>query len=337
MHIEEIRYGGEELLRVKQFLQKMEIDYIQDIEYTISIVEGEKIIGTGSVEGNVLKCIAIDPVYRGFGLAATIISNLMQYEVDRGILHVFLYTQPRNAQLFEKLGFFEILKTREIVFLENKKNGFENFRKRLLAETPKKNFENGMINGAIVANCNPFTKGHRYLIEKAAEKSDFLHVFLLSDQRMDFSVEERFEMVEKGICDLTNVVLHTTSDYLVSAATFPTYYYKDKKMAEKANCLLDIEIFTNLIAPALKITQRFIGTEPNCRITYQYNEMLKRILPEYAIQCVEIERIKIEETPVSASTVRKLLSVGEFEKVRNFVPDNTYTYLYNKMLKKVNS
>ncbi len=334
MHMEEIRSCGKELLRVKSFLQEMGIDYDTEIEYTICVVEDEKIIGTGSVEGNILKCIAIDPIYRGMGLTATIISNLLQYEVDRGILHVFIYTQPKNAGLFEPLGFHEILKTNEILFLENKKNGFKNYREILLAETPKMNFETGKINGAIVANCNPFTKGHRYLIEKASEACDFLHVFLLSDERIDFSLEERVEMVKNGIMDLHNVILHTTSDYLVSASTFPTYFYKDKKVAEQANCLLDIEIFSKIIAPMLGITKRFIGTEPNCRITNQYNEMLKSILPVYEIQCIEIERLKIGGTSVSASTVRKLLSAGDLEKVRDLIPDFTYSFLNNKMRNK---
>ena len=35
-------------------------------------------------------------------------------------------------------------------------------------------------------------------------------------------------MVKEGVKDLDRVILHQTSDYIISAATFPTYFMKEK-------------------------------------------------------------------------------------------------------------
>ena len=88
--------------------------------------------------------------------------------------------------------------------------------------------ENGMENkeseeiGAIVANCNPFTKGHRYLVEYAASRCKYLHLFILSEEQEFISSDARFHMVSEGVKDLKNVILHRTSDYLCLLYTSPS-------------------------------------------------------------------------------------------------------------------
>ena len=39
-------------------------------------------------------------------------------------------------------------------------------------------------------------------------------------------------MVKEGIRGLDNVILHHTSDYMISSATFPTYFLKTKYKAK---------------------------------------------------------------------------------------------------------
>ena len=90
-------------------------------------------------------------------------------------------------------------------------------------------------------------------------------------------------MVKKGISGMERIILHWTSDYMISAATFPTYFFKDKVQGQRANCQLDLQLFAEKIAPQLHITKRFAVTEPNCSVTGMYNKQMKEVLPDYGI------------------------------------------------------
>ncbi|MGL4792023.1 MAG: [citrate (pro-3S)-lyase] ligase, partial [Anaerotignaceae bacterium] len=301
-------FRGKDLDKLKAFLKKMNLEYDEGIEYSICILNDEyEIIGTGSVDENVIKCIAISPEYQGEGHSATIITNLIQYEFEKARTHIFVYTKPENRPMFGDLGFYTVFQTENVLFMENKSKGFESFLEGLKKETPTDAFNKECKIGAIVANCNPFTLGHRYLVEYASKACDYVHLFILSDNRNFFSANDRYEMVKLGIEWLDNVILHKTLDYMISAATFPTYFFKDKIQGEEANCKLDLELFGSKIAPKLGITKRFVGTEPFCKVTNSYNSAMKKILPDYGIEIEEILRKTNEETPVSASEVRKYL------------------------------
>ena len=297
---------GYELERLKEFLKSMDLDYDTGIEYSICLEDEDyRIIAAGSVEENVLKCIAISPDHQGEGLSGTIISHLTQYEFEKGRSHLLMYTKPKNQAMFEDLGFYTILKT----------------------ESPEDALKEGKVIGAIVANCNPFTLGHRYLIETALKQCDYLHLFVLSDKRTFYSASERYEMVKEGVKDLDRVILHQTSDYIISAATFPTYFMKEKTEAGKANCRLDLELFGKRIAPELHITKRFVGTEPNCAVTDCYNVTMKEVLPGLGIEVTEIQRKEQEGTAISASRVRQAVKEGKTEEIRGLVPESTWKHI----------
>ncbi|WP_097002368.1 [citrate (pro-3S)-lyase] ligase [Lacrimispora amygdalina] len=331
MRLEGSPFHGKELERLREFLACNQLDYDEEIEYTICLLdENYRIVATGSAHENVLKCIAVDPEARGFGLAATIVSALVQYEFDKGRSHILLYTKPGNQEMFENLGFYSVLKTGEILFMENRKEGFYHFIRRLKEETPKEALLPGPVIGCMVVNCNPFTNGHRYLVEQAKNYCDYLHVLVLSDDRSLFKAEERYQLVKEGVRDLSGVIVHRSSDFVISAATFPTYFMKEKAQAQKANCLLDLTLFARRIAPELGITRRFVGTEPNCAITSQYNEEMKQILSQYGIEVMEFERKKIKGTAVSASAVRIWYEKGDFNHIKDVVPQSTLEYLINK-------
>ena len=232
--------------------------------------------------------------------------------------------------MFEDLGFYTILKTDRVLFMENKKTGFTDFIEKVKAESPKDALKEGKVIGAIVANCNPFTLGHRYLIETALKQCDYLHLFVLSDKRTFYSASERYEMVKEGVKDLDRVILHQTSDYIISAATFPTYFMKEKTEAGKANCRLDLELFGKRIAPELHITKRFVGTEPNCAVTDCYNVTMKEVLPGLGIEVTEIQRKEQEGTAISASRVRQAVKEGKAEEIRGLVPESTWEHISKK-------
>ena len=175
-------------------------------------------------------------------------------------------------------------------------------------------------------NCNPFTKGHRYLIKTAATTCQQVYVFVLSEDRSQFSAKDRMEMVKLGTADLPNVTVLPTGPYLISSATFPTYFLKEREKAEQVHCLLDIEIFCNYYAPKFGITHRFVGTEPLSPMTAQYNEALKKHLPEKGISVVEIPRLE-NGVPISASAVRKALEEADHVTLQAMLPPSSYQYL----------
>lgn len=328
-------FSGRELEKLKIFLKRMGLEYDDGIEYSICILNDEyEIIGTGSVDQNVIKCVAIDPDYQGQGHSAAILTSLIQYEYEKSRTHIFIYTKPKNFPMFADMGFHTILQTSDILFMENQAHGFDRFLEELKMETPKEALERDCKAGSIVANCNPFTYGHRYLVEYALQRCEYVHLFILSDNRSVFSAHDRYEMVKLGVRDLNRVILHRTSDYIISAATFPTYFFKDQMQGQEANCMLDLEIFGSRIAPELGITCRFIGTEPFCRVTDSYNAAMKRSLPFYGIEVEEIERKTNGKMAYSASEVRSCLTKGDYRRVKSLLPEAIYKYVINQYNQK---
>ncbi|MCM1221425.1 MAG: [citrate (pro-3S)-lyase] ligase [Lachnospiraceae bacterium] len=326
---------GRELQNLKDFLQKMDLSYDEGIEYSVCVLDDSyHIIGTGSVDRNVIKCVAVDPGHQGMGISAELLSNLVQYEFEKGRTHLFIYTKPKNQVMFGDMGFYTIFQTEDVLFMENRAKGFANFIETIRKETPVEALRGGSRIGAVVANCNPFTKGHRYLVERALEQCAYLHLFILSDEGSLFSAKERYEMAQRGIEGLQRVVLHRTQDYMISAATFPTYFFKERLQGQRANCRLDLQLFGDRIAPELGITMRFVGSEPFCEVTRSYNETMHEILPSYGIEVVETRRATREGTAISASEVRKYLSEGEIRKIKELVPESVFDFLMNREVAK---
>lgn len=181
--------------------------------------------------------------------------------------------------------------------------------------------------GAIVMNCNPFTKGHRYLIEQAASQVDYLYVFVVQEDKSVFPFEDRIQMVNAGTKNLANVLVLPSGDYIISQKTFEQYFTKDQ--VETVDDMdYDVHIFGEVVAKEFGITVRFVGEEPYDKVTHKYNETMKRILPEYDIEVVEIPRISNAEGEIiSASKVRKYLQEHNIEALQSMLPDSTLEYL----------
>lgn len=305
------------------FLSRAGLEADEHVESTVLLWDEGEIIATGSRMGNLLKCIAVDEFRQGEGLTATLLTQLRQDAFSHGHSHLFLYTKPKNELMFSSLFFYPIAKTDTVLLMENKRGGITDFLRTLPDDTA------GGTVGAAVMNCNPFTKGHRYLIETAAKECDRLYVFVLSEDKSEFSAKDRMEMVKLGTADLSNVTVLPTGPYLISSATFPTYFLQDRESAEQIHCLLDIEIFSGYYAPKFGITRRYVGTEPLSQITNQYNDALKVHLPQKGIELREIPRLEQDATPVSASAVRAHLRMGNHEALRALLPKTTYEYLRN--------
>lgn len=305
----------------KDFLARAGLEADMNVERTALLWDGEALIATGSRQGNLLKCIAVDESRQGEGLTATVLTALRQDAFEAGHSHLFLYTKPKNKWMFSSLFFYPVAQTADVLLMENRRGGIRDFLETLPAEPCE-----GTV-GAAVMNCNPFTKGHRYLIETAARECDLLYVFVLSEDRSHFSAADRLEMVKQGTADLPNVRVLPTGPYLISSATFPTYFLKEREKAGVIQCRLDIEIFKNYFVPKFGIKRRYVGTEPLSPMTNLYNQALQAYLPEAGIELREIPRTELDGNPVSASAVRALLEAGDLTALRELVPQTTWDYL----------
>ena len=305
----------------QEFLKKASLEADMGVEKVALVWDDDTLIATGSREGNILKCIAVDEARRGEDLTATVLSELQKDAFSEGYSHLFLYTKPENCAMFTSLFFYEVTRTDKVLLMENRKDGVKDFVKTLSKEDAE-----GTV-GSIVMNANPFTLGHRYLVEKAAAECDRIYVFVLSEDKSEFSFEDRFKLVKEGTKDISNVTVLPTGPYLISSATFPTYFLKERDKASEVHCLLDIEIFSKYYAPYFNITKRFVGTEPISPMTNMYNKALFENLPKKGIEVIEIERVEKEAEPVSASRVRALMKEGKMDEVKKLVPETTYNHL----------
>lgn len=185
--------------------------------------------------------------------------------------------------------------------------------------------------GAIVMNCNPFTKGHRYLIEQAADISEILYIFVVQEDLSDFKFEDRFRLVCENTKDLLNVVVIPSGKFIISSFTFPGYFSKENVVkGYEPDSNADLLLFSTCIAPALNIKTRFVGEEPYCMTTKHYNQQMKEILPQYGVDVLEIPRISASGAAISASRVRKLLADGNIQELASLVPPSTYQYLITR-------
>ena len=266
----------------------------------------------GALCGSVLREIAVRPDFEGEGACAAIVSRLIAAAYEAQKTRLFLCTKPEHKRMFGSLGFFPLAETPDALLMENSRDGLSRFLSSL--EKP------GGRAGAIVCNCNPFTRGHRYLIEQAALQCDALHVFVLSEEGAEFSAAERFQLALAGTADIPNCLVHESAGYLVSRATFPAYFIKEAARADDVRADLDLTLFGTRIAPALGITVRFVGTEPFCPVTRAYNARMKQLLPPMGVEVVEMAR----KDGISASRVREYMREKNLPALRPLVPDTTY-------------
>lgn len=290
-----------------------------NLDYSCGLYdEEEELLATGSCFGNTIRCLAVAGHCRSQGLLVQVVSHLLTIQAQRGNLQVFLYTKPENLSFFTGLGFYEIARSEEAVFLENRRDGFGKFCAGLRRQPGEKI-------AAVVMNANPFTLGHRHLVEQAAKDNDVVHLFLLSQEAGPIPFRVRRQLVEAGIRGIPNVVLQETGPYLISSATFPSYFLKETDDVIRAQAQLDLAVFGK-IASVLNIRRRYVGTETGSHVTALYNQEMGRCLPDLGIAFREIPRLETGGEIISASTVRKAIQEGKLETVADMLPESTRAF-----------
>lgn len=181
--------------------------------------------------------------------------------------------------------------------------------------------------GSIAVNCNPITLGHLHLIEYAAAQVDRLYLFVIEEDQSFFSFADRFRLVCEATRHLENVKVLKGGRYICTEFTYPEYFSKDDVQNVAADASMEAWFFCEYIARELDISVIFLGEEPSCRITQQYNRKMAEILPGFGIAVDIIPRISRDGRAISASTVRRLLQEGDFDAIARLVPPCTHSYL----------
>ena len=309
--------------QVESFLEQNGLR-LEPMDYYAAVFEhgGEEILAGGGLSGNVIKCIAVKQGLRDAKLSLTMISHLISTATSYGIHHLKIFTKPENKRMFESLGFQTIAQSEHAILQEND-HSLADYKKKLrkLVAHPSG------YNGIIIMNANPFTKGHRYLIEQAARQVEQLFVMVVEEDVSRFPYAERKAMVEKGCADLPHVTVCTTGSYAVSSATFPSYFLKEINLATDTQIMLDLDLFASQIAPTLNIKVRFVGSEPSDNLTRRYNELMKNVLPARGIEVKELPRLQIDHVAVSASSLRAHLQAHSLQRASALAYSSTIPYL----------
>lgn len=340
--------------RIEAFLKRNALR-IDDMNYYAAVLDddGEMIAG-GGLKDDVIKCVAVDDAHKGEAIANTLVSHLISHANQEGYSCIKLFTKPKNRQLFESLSFRLLAEAPEAILMETGIGGISNtvealkkikeesekykeYNKECKEDSKECKENTSYLNtstpqhltttpprgGVVVMNCNPFTLGHRYLIEQAAKQVERLYVMVVREDCSLFAYTERKAMVEQGVADIENVNVIDGSDYAISRATFPTYFLKRLDDAADTQMLLDLDLFRRHIAPALGATVRFVGTEPTDQLTRRYNQLMHETLKDVR----EIDRLEKDGNAVSASRVRKAMEEGDMNTIRQLVPPTTLPYI----------
>ena len=322
------RENGDEGAEIQRLLTQCDLDMEEGIHVFVVGRQGHRLVACAGLDGNIVKCVATVPDLRGESLALKLMSEVSHLALEQGHLHLFLFTHPKNVSFFGGCGFYELAEVPGYVSLmENTPIGIKSYSEQL-----HKLAQPGRKIGCIVMNANPFTFGHQYLVQLAAAQCDWLHVFAVREDVSMFSYRDRFALVQAGVAGIPRLTLHHGSEYMVSRATFPNYFFKEKGIVGECCSAIDLILFRKYIAPALGITHRFVGTEPFCTTTRKYNDDMKHWLQtadseSAPISVVEVPRAVSSNIAISASEVRRLLHSGDMAKMPSLVPRETLKFL----------
>lgn len=326
--------------RIEQFLDDNGLR-LDDVDYYAALVDEttDEIVAGGGLKGGVIKCVAVADGHKGEAVANQIVSHLIAHANADGHQCVKLFTKPQNQRMFESMSFRLLAEAPKAILMETGIGGIKRYSEELESEKEKVKSEksNGKLHhnntspqhpimplsGIIIMNCNPFTLGHRYLIEQTAQQVDTLYILVVREDCSMFGYDERKAMIVRGVAHINNVVVCDGSEYSISATTFPTYFLKSLSDASDTQMTLDIDLYRRHIAPALGATVRFVGTEPDDPLTRRYNELMKSMLPDVR----EVARLEKNGVAVSASRVRKAIVENHLAQAARLVPPTTVPYI----------
>ena len=325
----EIRFS-----EAKGLLEKCGLNPVDNADYRMGIFDEEdELLATGALVGNMLQMIAADTACQGEELSMRVVTHLIHAAARRGIFCLYLFTKSSSVRFFEGIGFRVAAHVPgEVGLLEWGAPGIREYCRSLEALREKatagrkQEDQRAARTGAIVMNANPFTAGHRYLAQQAAAACGHVFILAVEEDLSEFPFAVRLELIRRGTADLDNVTVIPGGRYVISSLTFPAYFSRDAARA-RLQSRIDAEIFARHIAPALGVTDRYLGEEPFSPSTAVYNEEVKARLEAGGIAVHIVPRREAEGTAISASKVRQLLAEGRPEAALPFLPETTAAFL----------
>lgn len=330
----------EDVSFLRAFLARVGLEPEDDIEAAAFVMDLDEAVAVACLAGEVVKCVGVLPAYEGEGAAARAVAAIRAEAEARGRGRLFLYTRPSAVPFFESMGFRSLASSgfdeelpppnysaappEGAALLESDPMAFEAWAAGVARILP-----GGMAAGAVVLNANPFSLGHRSLVERASRLcgGGGLLVLVVAGDRSSFPGAVRERLVRAGTADIPGVFVASGGAYCVSGATFPAYYLRERSRAAELQAALDAELFATRIAPAFGIGTRFVGSEPYCPMTAAYNGALSRILPRRGLSLVELPRAELDGAAISASDVRSAIKVGDLDRACRLVPATTAEWL----------
>lgn len=309
--------------KLEKFIKSANLHFDADIDLCLVIYDNDQIVASASKKGNIFKMIAVNPQYQSMNYVNSLISELINYSYQEGIFHYFIFTKTMYEKQFESLGFKLLVSYEDIGLFEKGQPSFDQYYDniKLLPD---------LHTGAIVMNNNPFTLGHLYLVEQALKQVEQLIIFVVEEDKSYFKFKDRFELVKQGVAHLENVVVVPSGPYIISQATFPTYFLKELNDATLYYTNIDIRLFMKIM-DKLNISLRFVGEEPLDELTNFYNQQLKNNLGD---RLVIIPRKQESNEVISASRVRNFLEKQDFESIKPLVPEHVYQFLKDNYTNK---
>ena len=192
------------------------------------------------------------------------------------------------------------------------------------------------IIGAVLITANPLTKGHQYLIDIAEDRCDFLYVFIVENNNFHFSYLDRFEMVRQYCKKKERVKVLSTGHLMTAKFTFPEYFTKEASNTANSSAIPEFhaKVFGKIVCKYLNISKRFVGEEEEGSVTDKYNKYIKKILPQYGVEVIEIKRCCDRfHNVISSSKARKCLNTGNMSLLKECVSDKTIDYITHNYIK----
>ena len=291
------------------------------VQATVSLREDGRILACGGLEGNVIKTVAWTRPVRGQGLAGGSDDGAPAGGFLPGAQAAVCVYQALNEALFraELSGGL----SGEAMLLKAPREGYAGIW--TVCPSPGGARRGGDELRSLYPGA-PIPGG------SGQAGCDWLYVFVLSEDKGMFSPEDRLALVRQGCREFPNVSVHPTMGYLISNATFPTYFLKDRSRGQEISCQLDLRFFCRQLCTGSGPPEAVLwAQEPLDPVTRQYNEALQASLPGRALQWWELPRLEVGGQPVSASRVRLAWRSGTWRLCGSWSPDTTYAYCASKL------
>uniref|UniRef100_O53076 [Citrate [pro-3S]-lyase] ligase n=1 Tax=Leuconostoc mesenteroides subsp. cremoris TaxID=33965 RepID=CITC_LEUMC len=302
---------------------------LNPLDITIAVYENEEIIGTGSIAGDVIKYVAVQETTMSghstlFNQLMTKLENFMAVE---GRFHQFVLRNQFTKKVLNTLASKRWLSVNKEFCWKKDYQILRNTCQQFPSQTPIDKV------ASVVINANPFTNGHRFLIEEASRNNELVYVFVLNQEASLFHTDERIALVKAGVQDLSNVIVVNGGAYIISYLTFPAYFLKHNDSAIDYQTTIDVRLFKYKIASALGITSRYVGSEPLSHTTNLYNQkLISELNPQIEVHVIQRKLAAGDLGVISARTVREAIDKGDEAVWQKMVTETTQHFISNNLL-----